>query len=331
MNIERLRVFLAVYECSSMTAAAARLGITQPAVSQSVRELEDEVGADLFVRGRKGIVPTRQADRFWETARRAVRAFEAAEQEGKRLRQPARTSLRVAATFAPSLSFVPRALAEFAAHQPDVLPSLRTLEGESLASSLRVDGFDLAVVDFDPGKLDPRHFETKVLFHDPLVLVESADRPLSAFSGDSVTPKELAELPLLLPPLGTMARTRIHDGLESTGIEIAALLARIEIGSVAALIAAVNAGLGVGLTSHLAVAGAQRLGLLRLATIDRVNLSNPVTAIRVRDGVQSEVADAFWSYMQSLGFLTKEQRRIVRIDDQGPPSSRKAPTSSKTG
>jgi len=331
MNIERLRVFLAVYECSSMTAAAARLGITQPAVSQSVRELEDEVGAELFVRGRKGIVPTRTADRFWDVARRAVRAFEAAEHEGKRLRQPARTSLRIGATFAPSITILPRAMASFAERQADVLPTLRVLEGESIAASLRVDGFDVAVVDFDPGKLDPRHFETQILFHDPLVLAESRTRADGAIASSRVAARDLTSMPLILPPLGSMARARIHEALEREGLDASGVVAKLEIGSVAALMASVLAGVGVGLVSQLATLDAERRGDVSVATIDRVNLSAPITAIRPRDGAQSEVADAFWAYLKTLSFLTLEQRRVVKGDDFGPPSSRKAPTSSKAG
>jgi DNA-binding transcriptional LysR family regulator len=332
MNIERLRVFLAVYECSSMTAAAARLGITQPAVSQSVRELEDEVGAELFVRGRKGIVPTRQADRFWEVARRAVRAFEAAEQEGKRLRQPAKTTLRIGATFAPSISFLPRAMASFADETADLLPSLRVLEGESLAASLRVDGFDVAVVDFDANKLDPRHFESALLFHDPVVAVESVRRVPRSIERPRTSARDLAAMPLLLPPMGTMARSRIHEAFERDGVDGGSFLPRMEIGSSASLLASVLSGLGVGLLSHLAAVDAERRGDVAIASIERVNLSAPITVVRPKDGAQSEVADAFWSFLQSLSFLTPEQRRVIRPEEIGPPSSsRRTPNSSRVG
>lgn len=331
MNIERLRVFLAVYECSSMTAAAARLGITQPAVSQSVRELEDEVGAELFIRGRKGISPTRQADRFWEVARRAVRAFEAAEHEGKRLRQPARTALRLGATFAPSLSFMPRAMAEFADSQTDVLPSLRVLEGDAFAASLRVDGFDLAVIDFELPARDARHFETQVLFQDPMVLVESTHHSTDVLDGQRLVPAHIERLPLLLPPLGSLARTRIHEALERSGVDVSSLVPRMEIGSAPSLLAAVSAGLGVAFLSRLTVEPLMARGEVRIAALDGLAFSSPITAVRPRDGVASEVADSFWNYLQGQAYLTHEQRRIVRTSDSLPPSSRRVPPSSRVG
>lgn len=331
MNIERLRVFLAVYECSSMTAAAARLGITQPAVSQSVRELEDEVGAELFIRGRKGISPTRQADRFWEVARRAVRAFEAAEHEGRRLRQPARTALRLGSTFAPSVAFMPRAMARFAETQQEVLPSLRVLECESLAASLRVDGFDVAVIDFEPTKLDLRYFETQVLFHDPIVLVESTSHGEGGSEGVRVAPSALERLPLLLPPLGSPPRSRIHEALDRVGVDGASLVPRLEVASAPSLLAAVCEGLGVAFLSRLTAEPFLARGDVRIVPVDGLNFSTPVTVIRPRDGVTSEVADAFWSYLLSLSFLTPEQRRVLRAGDSVPPSSRRAPPSSRVG
>ena len=331
MNIERLRVFLAVYECSSMTAAAARLGITQPAVSQSVRELEDEVGAELFIRGRKGIVPTRQADRFWEVARRAVRAFEAAEHESKRLRQPARTTLRLGSTFAPSLAFMPRAMAAFADSQQDVLPSLRVLEGDTLAASLRVDGFDLAVIDFEPTKLDLRHFETQLLFHDPIVLVESTSADRGTITEGRLTASGVGGLPLLLPPLGSMSRTRVQDALERAGVDATSLVPRMELGSAPSLLAAATAGLGVAFISRLAADPFIARGELAIVAIDGVTCSAPVSAIRPRDTVASEVADSFWGFLPTLSYLTADQRRIVRSGDSVPPSSRRVPPSTRVG
>ncbi len=322
MNIERLRVFLAVYESSSMTAAAARLGITQPAVSQSVRELEEEVGAELFVRGRKGISPTHQADRFWEVARRAVRAFDAAEQEGQRLRQPARSALRIGTTCAPSLAFMPEAIARFADTQTDLLPTLRVLEGETLAASLRVDTFDVAVVDFDTSKLDRRHFECVELFQDPLVAGEAEGAVPTLLRGDTVTSAELLRMPLILPPTGSMARQRLQDAFDELGIDSAGLIPRVEIGSVVSTLVAIADGLGIGLLSHLAAERAVRRGAVHVARIKDLALPTPVVAVRPRDGSASEVGEAFWSYLRSLSYLSPVQRANVGLAEDAPPSTR---------
>ena len=320
MNIERLRVFLAVYECSSMTAAAVRLGITQPAVSQSVRELEDEVGAELFIRGRKGITPTREADRFWDAARRAVRAFEAAEHEARRLHQPSRTSLRLGATFAPSMCVLPRAMSTFALSQRDVLSSLRVLEAETLAASLRTENYDIAVVDFDPAKLDARHFETQALFLDPIVFVESTHRAGNAFAPRTIAVDELSTLPLILPPLGTMARHQLHLALEERGVAPGQITACFEMTCSAALLSAVTLGLGVGLMSHSAAASAEERGDLHVVHIEGLTMTSPVTAVRPRETVHSEVVEAFWVHLRSLSFLSPVHRACIGLDM--PPSSK---------
>src|SRR4051812_17626258 len=78
MDLRRLGLFLAVAEHGSFTAGARAAHVAQPAVSLAIRELETELGADLFVRGRRGATLTAAGDALLEPARQALRDVETA-------------------------------------------------------------------------------------------------------------------------------------------------------------------------------------------------------------------------------------------------------------
>jgi DNA-binding transcriptional LysR family regulator len=74
--LPQIRCFCAAHELGSFTAAAAALRVSQPAVAEQVRKLEQALGADLFVRAGRGVVPTEAGRAFAEHAARSLRAVE---------------------------------------------------------------------------------------------------------------------------------------------------------------------------------------------------------------------------------------------------------------
>ena len=76
LSLHQLRCFIAAYEHGSLTAAADQLGYAQPSVSEQIRSLERSLGADLFVRVGRGVVPTATAETLRPYAERALAAVE---------------------------------------------------------------------------------------------------------------------------------------------------------------------------------------------------------------------------------------------------------------
>ncbi|MGL4601999.1 MAG: LysR family transcriptional regulator [Plesiomonas sp.] len=77
MDYRQLRAFTAVFEEKNMTAAAHRCHISQPALSAAIRQLEDQLGIELFIRQPKGVALTEEARRLYPTARRLVNEINA--------------------------------------------------------------------------------------------------------------------------------------------------------------------------------------------------------------------------------------------------------------
>lgn len=125
---QELRILVAVAETGGFSAAAAALGLTQSAVSHSVRGSEAKLGTVLFGRGRSGASPTRAGERAVAHARRILRLYEVM---GAEVRGAGRDTvegvLRIAAFRSAALHLLPPALERLAARHPGIRPEVRVV------------------------------------------------------------------------------------------------------------------------------------------------------------------------------------------------------------
>ncbi|ATZ24281.1 HTH-type transcriptional regulator CysL [Streptomyces lavendulae subsp. lavendulae] len=150
---QELRVLVAVAEAGGFSAAAHRLGITQSAVSHSVRGSEAKVGAVLFDRGRAGASPTPAGERAVALGRRILRLYEVlgaeARAAGRAAAGPgtAEGVLRIAAFRSAALHLLPPALERLAARHPGVRPEIRVVRelGPGTAGEVAAGRADLAI------------------------------------------------------------------------------------------------------------------------------------------------------------------------------------------
>ena len=124
VKLRQIRVFLQIAESGGMTAAAAALGLSQPAVSKSLAELEDLLGAKVFLRIGRRMVLTPEGEGFRRHAREAVAALDAGAQgvrgEGGRQR------LSVGLLPTVSTRFFPAVVGRFLQGKPAVTLSIET-------------------------------------------------------------------------------------------------------------------------------------------------------------------------------------------------------------
>ncbi|WP_329390571.1 LysR family transcriptional regulator [Streptomyces sp. NBC_01351] len=183
---QELRVLVAVAETGGFSAAAARLGLTQSAVSHSVRGSEAKLGAVLFERGRTGASPTPAGERAVGHARRILRLYEVM---GVEARAAARGSgsgrdelagvLRIAAFRSAALHLLPPALERLTARHPGIRPEVRVVRelGAGAAGEVAAGRADLGIAtlggsqDVEPGLL------TGVLVEEAYALVHPAGHP----------------------------------------------------------------------------------------------------------------------------------------------------------
>ncbi len=202
IRLRHLQCFLAVARHGTLRAAAEALSITQPAVTKTINELEDMLGARLFVRGRHGAALTPQAERFMPHADASVAALSQAVESVARGAQPAALRIGVLPTVAP---FLARVLARPGAAAHVQVASERN---SALVERLRQRALDAVLGRLsDPQALVGLTFEH--LYAEPMVVAVRPGHALLAAGAPASA--ALAAQAMVLPPAGTLIR-QLADG-----------------------------------------------------------------------------------------------------------------------
>lgn len=155
--------------------AAKLLHLSQPALTKQIRRLEEELGCELFRRGKAGTTLTVAGELFLREARQTLNSFASLQQMGRRLAGGEGGRLRLGFGFHTS-ELVPRLIARLRQHAPSVELSLRDMSTAEQTEGLRKETIDLGFVRLPVGK----EFETLPVITDNLVLISSADSHLPA-------------------------------------------------------------------------------------------------------------------------------------------------------
>jgi DNA-binding transcriptional LysR family regulator len=249
LDVRRLRVLHAVSTYGSVTAAAAALGYSAPAVSQQLAALEREVGMRLTERAGRGIGLTPAAVILVAHTDALLARLDAAESDLAALRDQVSGRVALAAFPSAAASFVPTAWASLARSAPQVRLELTEMEPEeSLPAVLRGET-DVAIgheYDLLPRPLDPL-FERRELLTDPVFVALRADHPLA--SRAAVPLSALASLPFLAPRSSTSCAEMIQRACARAGFVPSVVARATDFGVLLSLVAA---GAGVTLVPGLA-------------------------------------------------------------------------------
>lgn len=223
MKLHNLRDVIEVAERGSLRAAARHLGIAQPALTRSIRELERELGAALFERRTTGVVVTPVGERFIRRAVAAQSELRRAREEVAQLVGQAHGSLHICLSTVAHIALLPEALGPFRRRYPDI--ALHLLEGvfASIEPGLRDGSLDFYVGP-PPVPADAAGLQVEHLFDNTRVIVGRRSHPLAGarrladlaqaeWITTSVTPRAEEELgPLFaehgLPPPRLVMQSR---------------------------------------------------------------------------------------------------------------------------
>ncbi|HEX5097401.1 MAG TPA: LysR family transcriptional regulator [Acidimicrobiia bacterium] len=256
MDLRQLEYLVAIDDCGTFTAAAAKLHVAQPSLSHAIRRLEHELGVELFARLGRSVAPTEAGREVIDSARQVLRDMADVRAAAAAATTLVRGTLDLTAL--PTLAVDPLAglIGRFRSEHEGV--TIQVHEPETTAeveATVRSGRAELGFTDITTGG---RGLVRIALSRQDVVVVSPPGR---ADAATAVTPSMLASIPLVVTPVGTSTRRLLDMTLSRGGYEpdIA-----VEIGHREAIVALVLAGAGSSLLPRpLAIEAAARGAIVR--------------------------------------------------------------------
>jgi DNA-binding transcriptional LysR family regulator len=285
MNLNHLAIFQAAAEEGGISRGAARLHISQPAVSKQVRALERSLGVTLFDRVPKGVRLTEAGELLAGYARRLFAVESAAEHALGELRGLERGRLAVGASTTIGVYLLPEVLAAFHRRYPAVDVRLEIGNTDAIQEMLLANQLDVGLTE---GFVEMEGLEARVFREDDLVAIAPPGHPLLARAG--VTAAELCAEPLIVREAGSGTRAVVERAFAALGLVVRPAMS---LGSTEAIKRAVMAGAGVAVVSRLALAVEIESGRLEVVPVDSLPIPRSLHLLRAAHRHQGAATRAF--------------------------------------
>ena len=298
MNLQQLITFSTVISEGSMTAAAEKLYLTQPAVSQQIRNLEDEMGVNLLDRGSRHAKPTVQGQMLYDYAKRIIALTQQAQVAIQTMGEGVKGALRIGTLNSLGLQLISPAISGFMKHNSKISVSLIYHEGAEVYRALNAGELDVAILpdavaEYGKGAED---LQSRPLLKDEMWLVASGR--------DATAPDEATVLDLATRPY--MRLTERYEGFdkilrascEKAGVK---LKPAFETNNIGTLKRVIESGLGWGFLPSHAIRKQVRMG--RLTQIDCPEIQHSVNVNYYwREGDASQQAiEVFYRALKQQG------------------------------
>lgn len=291
LNLHRLWIFLQVVDSGGFSAAAQKLYMSQPSVSNQVRQLESSLGAVLVDRSGSRIRPTAEGSVLAEHARRIFSLADEAVAAIQAVQGLSSGRLSVGGTTTAGTYLLPGLLARFSAQFPQITCDL-FVGNEAQVRSRLLDG-ELGLAVF-AGSPSADQLSVEQILSDRLLLVCAPTHPLA---GHSVSPSALASEHFLLRERGSSTRA---VQLETLVLWNLSEVSTADMWGPETLKQAIRATLGIGLISEHALADELAEGWLLPITVSPPPTPRPVTAAHRHDRSLSPAEQAFLTLLRGL-------------------------------
>lgn len=284
MDLAELRVFLAVATERSFSRAAAKLHRTQPAISQAIRRLEDEVGEKLFDRSSKDGTLTEAGRILKDYADRILRLTDEAELSVRELRDLHRGRVLIGVNEAAATILLPL-IERFRTAHPAVMLDVRRVAARHVAVEVAQGNLDFGVMTFQPPE---RKLQALTLGADEMVLLVHPEHPLAGRG--KVTMAEFGQQTVIAHSDPSPARERV---LRLSEVRHAPINIQIALPSLEAIKRAVEMRMGVALLPRRCALAEIARGTLVAVRVPEVRLPRHVRLVYRRSGELSHAAGAF--------------------------------------
>ena len=294
LNPEHLLTFVRVARLGSLSAAAAELNLTQPAVSTQIKLLTQAVGEPIFHRHRTGVRLTEAGEGLLVHAQALTLTLARAQTYIRERRDLERGTLRLAASSTIAASLLPELLAAYHERHPSVVFKIRQGNTQEVLGALQTGQVEVTLIEGPPGHLEG-DWQVEIFGHDELALVAAPDHPLLSVTGLG----ERLPLPLIWREHGSGTREVAEQALAGTTV---LTTNRLELPGTEAVKEAVIQGLGMALLPELRVRRELRSGVLVRLPFALPGLRRPLRRISAEIEQLSYTAQRFINLLETYKF-----------------------------
>lgn len=237
MRVERARYFLAAVETGSLRAAAARCGVSQPAIGQQIGLLEEELDVVLLTRSRTGVRPTPAGQALIDPMTRLVSAEDGVLGAATESGAAYRGRVAIGAVSVVAEIVIATVVGRLRSHHPDLRFTVTESSSSVIESSVASGDLDFGVVSVS-SQPPPAAVSRTVLFTSRVGILVRPDHLLA--ERDSVSWRDLETWPIVTMRRGTVLWERLHAALPAPNVVVQSMSAR----SVKVMVAH-GAGIGV--------------------------------------------------------------------------------------
>ncbi len=311
LNWQDIQVFVSAAELENFSAAAQELHMSQPAITQRIRSLENQLGVKLFTRQGRRVHLSEAGAYFLPMAKDLMRRCTRTEEMMNSLRGEVVGHLEVGCSTTTGKYLLPPLMARFIDNYPGVQATIRVGSRNRVLELLTMREVNLAFTSVRTSHRDIRYYRFE---QDEVVLIVPSTHRWTQY--ESVSPDMLLQERLILREPGSGTYQAMKNVLARHDISIDELQAVMTVGNSEAIILAVEEGIGVGFVPKLAAQRCLRLGNIHILTLTDTpmaytiwmaeNITQPATAAQIH----------FLKLLKKEGYLKDEEP--VRSDRHVP-------------
>jgi DNA-binding transcriptional LysR family regulator len=309
LDIDKLNIFIHVTNNLSFTDAAKQLHISQPTVSKNIRDLERDMGVQLF--DRSGARPrlTSAGKTLLPLARKIVRQSIELHELMSSLDEEVVGELRIACSTTVGKYILPQLAARLSHLHPEINVTILRCTPDHAVLKLLDGDADLGVLSYETCSAD---LDCQEFFEDSIALIVPADHPWA--SRTSIDPEELLNEPIIIREPTSGTRRVMMEQLAKFDITLDDLNIFLELGNAEAIVTTVNAGYGVSFISTMAASCPLKYRSVVQVPVAGLELHRTIYMVRKSLDTPNRAQDAFWSFchdpintdlLNMAGFLVK--------------------------
>lgn len=255
MDIHQLKIFTSVYKNKSFSKASGDIYLSQPTISEHIKNLEYELSCKLFDRLSRTVIPTKEADLLFLRATEILESVERLKEELFSVKGEIKGSLILGASTIPGTYILPAVASEFKKNNPNVSFQIIIEDSRKITDMIVNHELILGVVG---AKMEMVRINYLPIVEDELIFVSSK----RLLKKRQINIRDLPKIPFILREEGSGTKKTMEEFLKRDGVDIKELNIVAILGSTDSVKQALRTGLGASILSRFAVQDELKRGVL---------------------------------------------------------------------